>query len=81
MLIEPPLISRSVYAENKEEHEAVLSMAQKAMARRRDTWSSRADAAAYLASRFPWQTWDARVREAYVVRLPSPHRPRPFTPR
>ena len=67
ILVEPALITRAAFAAHLPEREGALVMMRAAVSKRRDSWASRDDARAYFESRFPWQMWDPRVFELFVV--------------
>ncbi len=46
-----------------------LTRAAEAVRMRKDIWPSRAAAREWLAKRFPYRRWDARVLDLFVVRL------------
>lgn len=45
-----------------------LTRAAEAVRMRKDIWPSRAAAREWLAKRFPYRRWDARVLDLFVVR-------------
>lgn len=67
MLIEPALITREVLTENLAEREGALKAMNIAVSKRKDEWKTRVDARVYFENRFPWQMWDTRVFELFVV--------------
>lgn len=47
----------------------VLEGMAEASKKKKDKWSSRADAKAWMARHMPWKAWDARALDSFVVRV------------
>ena len=67
ILIEPALITRELFTANRADREGALKTMNIAVSKRKDEWSTREEARAYFEKRFPWQMWDPRVFELFVV--------------
>lgn len=71
VMVEPALIEPTVYKSDFEQGGALETTAKLTL-KRRDTWDSREHAREYFQKRFPWDDWDPRVLDVYVVRALSP---------
>ena len=67
ILVEPAMITRPVFRAHMQEHETSLKAVRYAVGKRKELWRSRAEARAYFEDRYPWQMWDPRTRELFVV--------------
>ncbi|KAG7441877.1 alpha/beta-hydrolase [Guyanagaster necrorhizus] len=54
-------------------HSPTFILASKTIPRRRDSWSSKAEARAYLKKRAPWALWDHRILDIYIEHGIVPH--------
>ncbi|KAI9056797.1 alpha/beta-hydrolase [Trametes sanguinea] len=66
LMVEPALISPECY-KSSPDIQALLEDTAKGVLKRRDTWPSREQAKEYFRKRFPWNNWDSRVLDLYVV--------------
>lgn len=67
VLIEPSLLTKETFDANYEARQGALDFLRAATLKRRDTWADREKAMEYFKIRLPWNTWDPRVLEIYVV--------------
>ena len=68
VFVEPALIPREHYRARIKGRAKALEIVSQSISRRRDEWKSREDAAQYYKTRIPWQLWDQRVLDLFVVR-------------
>lgn len=68
ILIEPSISGREAYLENQEERQMAVDFMIKSLSKRRAFWCDRAEARAFFAKRIPWQLWDSRILDLWVVR-------------
>ena len=68
ILIEPSISGREAYLENQEERQMAVDFMIKSLSKRRAFWRDRAEARAFFAKRIPWQLWDSRILDLWVVR-------------
>jgi hypothetical protein len=61
------MITRTLPDEIKEGVDATMLLLNKRIAKRRELWSDRKEALTWMSKRSPWQEWDARVLELFVV--------------
>ena len=71
VLVEPSLITQESWKEHLEDRQSALQFLTKATMKRRDAWNSREEAKAYFRQRLPWNTWDSRILNIYVVSVPA----------
>nr|VWP00415.1 NudC protein [Ganoderma boninense] len=69
ILVEPSISGREAYLENQEERQMAVDFMIKSLSNRRTFWRSREEARAFFAKRIPWQLWDSRVLDLWVVTL------------
>lgn len=67
VLVEPSLITQDSWKAHLEDRQGALKFLTKATMKRRDTWNSREEAKDYFEPRLPWNTWDPRILDIYVV--------------
>ncbi|KAH9852150.1 Alpha/beta hydrolase fold-1 [Lenzites betulinus] len=65
ILVEPPMMTREIYAMAVEEGTALLRAIEIARTRK-DIWASREKARAWFAKRLPWNRWDPRVFDLHI---------------
>ncbi|KAG6820482.1 hypothetical protein H0H93_016544 [Arthromyces matolae] len=65
-LVEPAILSRELFNAHAREREESANLTMKMTLARRDSWSSKGAAAAYLKRRLPWKLWDPKVFDTYV---------------
>ncbi|KAG6879674.1 hypothetical protein C0992_012972 [Termitomyces sp. T32_za158] len=65
-LVEPTILSQRMFDAHAKEREDSAIMIMKQTLTRRDSWSSKVAAAAYLQTRLPWKFWDSRVFDIYL---------------
>lgn len=68
ILVEPPMMTREIYAMAVEEGTVLLRAIEIARTRK-DIWASREEARAWFAKRLPWNRWDPRVFDLHIVRV------------
>ena len=68
LLVEPPMIDRSVFQANLKDRQRQLKFVTAAVSKSRASWPDKTAAFEYFAKRPPWCSWDRRVLELYVVR-------------
>ncbi|KIM38284.1 hypothetical protein M413DRAFT_448020 [Hebeloma cylindrosporum] len=66
ILIEPTIVTREVFNEEREDRMSAMDFAVTATSTRRDNWRSREQALAYFKKRLPWGLWDPRALQILV---------------
>ncbi|KAJ3549297.1 hypothetical protein NM688_g5195 [Phlebia brevispora] len=66
ILIEPIIISRSVFQSHTEQWRKQGHRMSEGTRKRRDVWESRQAALAHLSQRYPWNLWDESVLQIFV---------------
>ncbi|OJT03500.1 hypothetical protein TRAPUB_5840 [Trametes pubescens] len=66
ILVEPGLMTRAMLNAVRFDKSSPLTCAAEAVRMRKDIWPSRAAAREWLAKRFPYRRWDARVLDLFV---------------
>lgn len=69
ILVEPSIATKEAYLENQEERQMAVDFMIKSLSTRRAFWAGREEARAFFAKRIPWQLWDPRVLDLWVVGL------------
>ena len=69
ILMDPSMMDSDTWYTHQQELQAMFDFVKKGATVRRDSWSNRAEAYAYLKKRTPYNTWDDRILRSYVVSL------------
>lgn len=72
ILIDPGIFSPDSIAKVKKTDGPLLQILEYTAKLKRDRWDSRQAARTWMAKRLPWNHWDPKVLDLFIVRAPLP---------
>jgi hypothetical protein len=66
-LVESTITQEDVWKRELEERMAYMNLVVKLTLNRKDQWPSKEHALNYFSKRLPWNLWDSRALESFVV--------------